>query len=331
MKKSINNILFLGLGGAGQRHLRIFSKFLPKANLYAWRAKKKTPTLNENFTVSKEKIEKVYNIKMLKSKEEALNCKADLAVIANPSHLHYDTIKECVDHRMNIFVEKPSALNLDDSLNIKKMIKKNNLDFYISFQRHHHPLVKKLFYIIKNNKIGSIMSIKVNVGSFVPHWHKYEDFRDLYACKNSLGGGIIYTECHELDIILTLFGYPNEIFSKTAQIGPYKIEADDSAIIVLDYKKFFATINLCFMQQKEERIIEIFGQKGYVYLDLFNQKIKTKNYNTESESEIDIVLNNEELFELQLHDFLRNFPNNSKTYINRIINLTKLFEAIKNG
>ena len=44
------------------------------------------------------------------------------------------------------------------------------------------------------------MSIKVNVGSFVPHWHKYEDFRDLYACKNSLGGGIIYTECHELDI-----------------------------------------------------------------------------------------------------------------------------------
>ena len=47
----INNILFLGLGGAGQRHLRIFSKFLPKANLYAWRAKKKTPTLNENFTV----------------------------------------------------------------------------------------------------------------------------------------------------------------------------------------------------------------------------------------------------------------------------------------
>ena len=149
---------------------------------------------------------------MLKSKKEALNCKADLAVIANPSYLHYDTIKECVDHGMNIFVEKPSALNLDDSLNIKKMIKKNNLDFYISFQRYHHPLVKKLFYIIKNNKIGPIMSIKVNVGSFVPNWHKYEDFRDLYACNNSLGGGIIYTECHELDIILTLFGYPNEIF-----------------------------------------------------------------------------------------------------------------------
>ena len=94
------------------------------------------------------------------------------------------------------------------------------------------------------------MSIKVNVGSFVPNWHKYEDFRNQHAYNNSLGGGIIYTECHELDIILTLFGYPNEIFSKTAQIGPYKIDADDSAIVVLDYKKFFATINLCFMQQK---------------------------------------------------------------------------------
>ena len=106
MKKSINNILFLGLGGAGQRHLRIFSKLLPKANLYAWKQKKKAPTLNENFTVSQEKIEKIYNIKMLKSKKEALNCKADLAVIANPSYLHYDTIKECVSHGMNIFCRK---------------------------------------------------------------------------------------------------------------------------------------------------------------------------------------------------------------------------------
>ena len=68
-------------------------------------SKKKTPTLNENFTVSQEKIEKIYNIKMLKSKR-GTNCKADLAVIANPSYLHYDTIKECVDHGMNIFVEK---------------------------------------------------------------------------------------------------------------------------------------------------------------------------------------------------------------------------------
>ena len=83
------------------------------------------------------------------------------------------------------------------------------------------------------------------------------------------------------------------------------------------------------MQQKEERIIEIFGQEGYVHLDLFNQKIRTQNYNTVSEDEVDMVLNNEELFELQLHDFLRNFPDNSKSYINRIINLTKLFLSYK--
>ena len=60
------------------------------------------------------------------------------------------------------------------------------------------------------------------------------------------------------------------------------------------------------MQQKE-RIIEIFGQKGYVYLDLFNQKIKTKNYNTESESEIDIVLNNENYLNFNFTIFLETF------------------------
>ena len=45
-------ILFIGLGGAGQRHLRVFYDLLPsKTEFYAFRSKKTTPLLNSDFSV----------------------------------------------------------------------------------------------------------------------------------------------------------------------------------------------------------------------------------------------------------------------------------------
>jgi len=49
-----NSFLFIGLGGAGQRHLRIIKKKLKKnCNLFCYRAKNKTPFLDNKFIVQK--------------------------------------------------------------------------------------------------------------------------------------------------------------------------------------------------------------------------------------------------------------------------------------
>ena len=49
-----NKILFIGLGGAGQRHLRVIKNILPNAQLTAYRQLYKTPYLNSNFTVNED-------------------------------------------------------------------------------------------------------------------------------------------------------------------------------------------------------------------------------------------------------------------------------------
>ena len=46
----MDRVLFVGLGGAGQRHLRIFRSLLPDIDFYAFRRNKKTPLLNSDFT-----------------------------------------------------------------------------------------------------------------------------------------------------------------------------------------------------------------------------------------------------------------------------------------
>ena len=45
---------------------------------------------------------------------------------------------------------------------------------------------------------GSMSSLRGKNYSDVTKWHPYENYKNLYACRKDLGGGVILTECHEI-------------------------------------------------------------------------------------------------------------------------------------
>ena len=55
------NILIIGLGSIGQRHLRNLKKIQPKAKFYALRKKYTTPLLNSSNKATKGDIKKKYS------------------------------------------------------------------------------------------------------------------------------------------------------------------------------------------------------------------------------------------------------------------------------
>jgi len=194
----IKKIFFVGLGGAGQRHLRIFDELLPDDTEFsAYRSTRKTPLLNSDFSVNnKNTLEEKYDLQIFDSLEEGFANKPDLVVVSTPSSLHYDVVKKAAERKINIFVEKPFSHNLDGFDEFKKLVLKNYLYFFVSFQRRFHPHLQKIKEILSEDGIGKIISAVFNVGSYIPAWHPYEDFKKLYACRKDLGGGVLLTEIH---------------------------------------------------------------------------------------------------------------------------------------
>ena len=113
--KELKKIFFVGLGGAGQRHLRIFNSLLPTTIEYsAYRIKKKTPLLHEDFSVNNSvSIEKEYGLKLFDSLEEGFDNNPDLIVISTPSSLHFEVARKAAKRQISIFIEKPFSHNLD--------------------------------------------------------------------------------------------------------------------------------------------------------------------------------------------------------------------------
>ena len=309
-------ILFLGLGGAGQRHLRILRAMLPNARMIGVRKTGKTPVLNSDFTVKNgATLESEYGIEFFKDVNRAYEQMPDLVVIATPTFDHAQSIIKAAKYRVNIFVEKPGSMNINQAHKVISAVKDNKVGFFISYQRRFHPLVDRLKSILDSHKIGKLMAVRVVVSSYVPNWHPYEDFNDLYACRSDLGGGVLRTESHEIDLITLLFGHPKQIFSTGGCRGKFNLDVEDSANLLLDYNSFSVQMSLCFMQIKQERSLKFFGQDGWVELDLIKQKLIVCYYDNEVVDVYENILDNDGLFQLQANYFLNEFKLDDYQYL----------------
>jgi predicted dehydrogenase len=318
VKIDIKKILFVGLGGAGQRHLRIFKGLLTEETEFsAYRSTGKTPLLNTDFSVNKNSsLNEKYNLKLFNTLEEALDNNPDLIVISTPSSLHFDTAMKAAKRKINIFIEKPFSHNLGGFEDFKELILKNELFFFISFQRRFHPHLRKIKEVISKGGLGKIISAVFNVSTYVPEWHPYEDFNELYACKNNLGGGVLLTEIHELDLCYWYFGLPEYVYCAGGNYSEVKLDVEDTVHVTLKYKDFATQVNLCFMQKYNRRDLYIAGTKGYIEWNMYGNRLIVNKYECDDKEIFSDPENtNDAMFLSQTSYFLEEFTQSDKTYL----------------
>jgi len=311
-------ILFIGLGGSGQRHLRLFKQNTPEGTqLLAYRSTSKTPTLNPDFTVNKsESLEELYGVKIYENLNDALGSSPDLAVISTPSSLHIDYAQLCAEKGINVFVEKPLSHSLQGLKKLEDAILSNNLFLQVGFQRRYHPHFNEIKRIVGEGEIGEILNATMTVSSYIPFWHPYEDFKELYACKKDLGGGVLLTEIHEFDLCLWYFGKPIAVTCVGGTYSNVGLDVEDTAHVIISYKKFSVQVNLTFWQKHTERSLFISGEKGCLSWNQDENSLKIKNYQNNSEVTKNIEMNNDSMFNSQVKDILTSTSDKSSINLN---------------
>ena len=303
------SVLFVGLGGAGQRHLRILRARLPGARFTSFRRTHATPVLNPDFTVAPGKnLESEYGLVPVASLEAGLAEKPDLVMISTPSALHLDPMMAAARHGCGILVEKPWSHSLNGFGAFRQAVEASASPFRLSFQRRHHPLLKRIKDLLDQGRLGRIIAARFEVGSYVPVWHGYEDWRTLYAVRPELGGGVLLTEIHEIDLAHWFFGTPQAVFCIGGNFGPEALEVEDTAQLTLDYGGFSAQLSLCFMQKKPRRGLEISGTEGFLNWTQDGNRLSFTDYASGAVEEwAEPAMTNDSMFEAQADSLLANF------------------------
>ena len=66
-------------------------------------------------------------------------------------------------------------------------------------------------------KLGNLLAVRATIGEYLPNWHPYEDYRQMYASRADLGGGVILSQIHEFDYLYSLFGVPRRVYALGGQ------------------------------------------------------------------------------------------------------------------
>jgi len=330
------NVLFLGLGGIGQRHLRLLKKNYPSVNVFAVRKKKRKSEINDLLELDNAvNIEEKYNITICKTINEASKFKIDFAIVSNPTSMHVSTSLQLLENKIPVLIEKPLSNNNTGIEELCELSRKNSTPFVVAFMMRHHPCSIQLRRLVDSNQIGKIYNVIVNVNSFFPAWHKYEKYNEFYAGMKKLGGGVILTEIHEIDLLYLLFGRPEYLFAVGGKRSDLDIDVEDNVSILMKFKfnnsEFSSSLNMSFVQKTPLRNITILGEDGSIFWDMTTSNILVENI-TNSHSETlsfnDFHRNN--MFEEQLLDFVNFLESKDKgdKFLNNSLGAHKIAMAI---
>ena len=240
----------IGLGSIGQRHARTLFK-LGITDVYALRTKKGTMT---------KLPDDLHTIKEVFSDDEFYDVGLDGVIIANPTSLHIETMKKALQKHIAIFVEKPLANHLSE---IQELELYDLSKVFVGFTMRYDAVINQIKGFLDSGKLGSIYKACFYCGQYLPHWHPYADYRKEYYSRKELGGGVIRTLCHEIDLMQYLFGIPQELFGVVEKLSSLQIDVDDNALLICRMKdNALITIELDYLNPKDIRNGVIFGSEG---------------------------------------------------------------------
>ena len=267
--QAIQRCLFVGLGGIGQRHLRNLRTLLGDSiDVVAYRVRRERQTLNDGLqVVDGVDLEEKYGVEACSDLDRAFAIKPDVVFITNPTSLHVPVALEAARRGCHLFIEKPLSHSLEQVAELAAVCEKNELVTCVAYQLRHHPGFLRLRELLRAQVLGRVLSVRAEVGEYLPGFHPYEDYRRMYAAKSALGGGVTLSQIHEIDYLCALFGAPRRVFSMGGHVSSLEVDVDDVASSLLEFTRadgspLFAELHQDFVQRPAQRSATIIGERG---------------------------------------------------------------------
>jgi predicted dehydrogenase len=266
-------ILMVGLGGIGQRHARNLRSILAeRVELLAYRVRGFTRVVTSKLEAdSSRNVETELGIEVFSDLGSALAKRPAIAFICNPTSLHLETAMACLKGGCDLFIEKPLSDGLEGIEELISAAEEGNRIVMVGYQFRFHPCLKILASVIASGSLGHILGVRAVIGEYLPRWHPYEDYREMYAASSSLGGGVVLTQIHEFDYLYSLFGPVKTVYALGGHWSHLDIEVEDVASVLMEAsienRPLPIHLHQDYLQVPAARQCEIIGDRGKAILD----------------------------------------------------------------
>ena len=216
--------------------------------------------LLEKFNLENSQIKRYLDYKQLVNENQDIT----LISIATESGKHAEIAKYCIKNRINVIVEKPMAMSIDDADEIIRLSDELNVKVSACHQNRFNLAVQEMRRALDSGRFGKISHGSINV-----RWNRNKDYYDQADWRGTWksDGGALMNQCiHGIDLLRWMMGDEiEEVYGQTRQQFHHYLEAEDIGVAIVKFKNgaigtIEGTTNV--YPKNLEETLYLFGETG---------------------------------------------------------------------
>ena len=190
----------------------------------------------------------------------------ELVSIATESGIHAEIALYCIEKGVNLIIEKPMAMSIEDADKIIKLSEEKGVKVSACHQNRFNVAIQQLRKAEEAGRFG-----KLSHGSIHVRWNRNKGYYDQAPWRGTWAqdGGALMNQCiHGIDLLRWMMGDEiEEIYGATRQQFHDYLEAEDVGMAVIKFKNgaigtIEGTTNV--YPKNLEETLYIFGENGTV-------------------------------------------------------------------
>ncbi len=201
--------------------------------------------------------------------EDAIAAKHPQALLVyTPIGEHRRVIEEAAARGLEVMVEKPLTLSLEDALAIRKAAREHHIQVLVNYETTWYSSNRAVYEMVQQGKLGDVRKVVVHDGHQGPQEINVQpEFLKWLTDPAENGAGALYDfGCYGADLMTWLMNgaAPLSVTAVTQTNKPEKYSrVDDDATIILRYPKAQAVLMPSWNWTFGRKDTEVYGTKAY--------------------------------------------------------------------
>lgn len=160
----------------------------------------------------------------------------DAVITTVPHYLHHEIAIYCLEHGMNVLVEKPAGVRSKDVAAMNACAAAHpDVAFGIMFNQRTNKLYQRVKEIVASGEMGEIRrsSWIINTWWRPDSYYRQSEWRATWGGE---GGGVLVNQApHQLDLWQWICGIPTKVYSKNINGSHRDIVVENDVTMVTEY------------------------------------------------------------------------------------------------
>jgi predicted dehydrogenase len=200
--------------------------------------------------------------------EDAITFAPQMAVIANPAPYHLTVAHALAQIGVHLLIEKPLSNATAGVAQLLQTCKDQGTVLLTGYNLRYLTSLQRFRALLLEGSIGKVISVRCEIGQYLPAWRPDADYRQGVSARSALGGGALLELSHEIDYLRWLFGDVDWVRATLSRQSDLELDVEDTAHLILGFLSLdenyslIGTVTLDFIRHDTTRLCTAIGSNG---------------------------------------------------------------------